>query len=429
MERIGFARTVSRRRVLKSTAAGIAVAALGTSRFGSVGRVSAQETTTVRLSGWASSPEEEELLRQVLSDFDAQQPNIAVEYEPVSGDYNVKLQTDLAAGNAPDIFYVDAAYSKDLASRGVLMPLEGCMSEQGLAVDNFYPNLVQGFQWEGQTFGLPKDFSPLAMVYDVAAFEEAGIDQPPTTWEELRAAAEQLRETTGQPPIVVPAEFDRFITFLYQAGGRVVNPENTETRIDDPATLEALRFFTGLYSDGLAATHQEAGAEWPGDALVKGLGSIVFEGNWFFPYKEENAPDLEVGVAEPPAGPGGQGSPAFPVAYSISANTKVADAACTLLAYLVGPEGMAKWTSLGLAMPSRPDLAEQWLEQFPERQPYIAVAEYAIPRQFGPGTQEFVDDANAILQSLRADQISVEEAQAQLVTAAQEDIQLAGPGQ
>lgn len=416
---------LSRRMLVKGAAAGVAASAvLSPTVF--VRGARAQETTEVRLSGWAASPEEQDLLEQVIADFEAANPDVSVRYEPISGDYNVKLQTDLAAGNAPDVFYVDAAYSKDLASRGVLMPLEDCMASEGLAVEDFYTNLVEGFQWEGATYGLPKDFSPLAMVYDMAAFEDAGIANPPTTWDELRTTAEALLESTGQPPIVVPAEFDRFILFLYQAGARVTNPENTELAIDDPATLEALQFFNGLFKDGLAATHQEAGAEWPGDAIVKGLASIVFEGNWFFPYKEENAPDLELGVAEMPAGPGGKGSPAFPVAYSISANTEVADAACKLLAYLVGPEGMAKWTSLGIAMPSRPDLAEAWLAEFPEREPYIAAGEYAIPRQFGPGTQEFVDDANAILQSLRAEQIDEEEAQTQLVEAAQEDLELAG---
>jgi multiple sugar transport system substrate-binding protein len=232
----------------------------------------------------------------------------------------------------------------------------------------------------------------------------------------------------GQPAIVYPAEFARFIAFLLQAGGGVTNPEATEFTIDSDATTQALDFYYGLYRDGLAATPADAGAEWPGDALAKGLAAIVFEGNWFFPFKNDNAPDLDVGIAEMPAGPGGKGSPAFTVSYSISAATEVPDEAWTLVSYLTGAEGMATWTSLGLAMPSRPDVAEQWAQQFPERQPYVATGEYARGWQFGPGSNRFNSDANSIIQALFAGEIDVAEAKDQLVQKAEEDIQLAGSG-
>jgi multiple sugar transport system substrate-binding protein len=410
---------------VRSTLAVLLVAMLAP--IGAVGAL-AQDQTTVRLAGPPSSPAETELLQQVLDDFEAANPDIQVQFEPIPDDYPVKLQTDLAAGTAADVFYVDTSYAQDLMSRDVLLPLDDYMAASGFSSDDFYPGLIQAFQWQGVTYGLPKDWSPLAMVYNEQMFEEAGVEVP-TTWDELRTAAETLTEQTGQPAIVYPAEFARFITFLYQAGGGVTNPEATELTIDDPATVEALEFYYGLYRDGLAATPADVGAEWPGDALAKQLAAIVFEGNWFFPFKEANAPDLQVGIAEMPAGPGGKGSPAFTVSYSISKNTEVADAAWTLVSYLTGPEGMAKWTSLGLAMPSRPDLADLWLEEFPEREPYIAAGDYARPWQFGPGTNRFVEDANAVLQSLFADQIDVEEAKQQLVQRAQEDITLVGAGE
>src|SRR5690606_8182332 len=194
---------------------------------------------------------------------------------------------------------------------------------------------------------------------------------------------------------------------------------------DAPEVTEALEFFYGLYQDGITATSADVGAQWPGDAIAQGLAAIVFEGNWMFPFLETNAPDLEYGVAEPPAG-AQKGTPAFTVAYSIFNGTQNPDAAWALVRYMTGPDGMATWTSLGLAMPSRPDLADQWLESFPEREPYIAAGEYATGVQYGPGGQNFSADANAILQSLFAGQIDTAEAQAQLVQAAHDDLTLVG---
>jgi 2-hydroxychromene-2-carboxylate isomerase len=67
------------------------------------------------------------------------------------------------------------------------------------------------------------------------------------------------------------------------------------------------------------------------------------------------------------------------------------------------------------------------LEQYPEREPYAAAGDYTTAVQYGLGGQKFAQDANAVLESLFAEQIDVEEAKAQLVTVAQTDIQLAQP--
>ena len=415
----------SRRTFLKGTAA-LAGAAAWAAYLHDTSAVARQASGEVRLSGWAASPEEEELLRQVLDAFAEQFPDITVNYQPVPANYLVKLQTDIAAGNAADVFYVQSEFAQDFMSRGVLLALDEYMQADGVAASDFYEPLIRAFTWQGQTYGLPKDWSPLGMVYDTAALEAAGVSAPPTTWDELRSTAQALLDANGTPGFVIDANFDRFIVFLYQAGGNVTNDAVTEITLGDEATRQALDFFYGLYQDGLSATSADVGAQWPGDAFAQGLASIVFEGNWMFPFLSTNAPDKAYGIAELPAGPAGKGTAAFTTSYSIFNGSQNPDAAWTLVRYLTGPDGMATWTSLGLAMPSRPDLAETWLAEFPDRKPYLDSGEYATAVQFGPGGQKFRDDANAILQSLFAGQIDTAEAQTQLAQAAENDLTLVG---
>jgi multiple sugar transport system substrate-binding protein len=417
-------RGLSRRTLLKSSAASAAGMAAWASYLRQVSPVAAQASGEVRLTGGTASPEEEELLRQALEAFQTEFPDITVNYEPIAADYQVKLQTDIAAGNAADVFYVQAEFSQDYMSRGVLLPIDDYMEADGVSASDYYEGLYNAFTWEGQTYGLPKDWSPLGMVYDPAALEAAGATVP-TTWEELRTTAQALVDANGAPGVVLDANFDRFVIFLYQAGGNVTNDELTEVTLDAPEATEALEFFYGLYQDGLTASSADIGAQWPGDAFAQGLAQIVFEGNWMFPFLGTNAPDLEYGVAELPAG-AQKGAPAFTVAYSIFNGTQNPDAAWALVRYMTGPDGMATWTSLGLAMPSRPDLADGWVAEFPEREPYIASGEYAKAVQYGPGGQKFAADANSILQSLYAGQIDTAEAQAQLTEAAENDLTLIG---
>jgi multiple sugar transport system substrate-binding protein len=420
-------RTIPRRGLLRGAARGAAAIVTASAFDPTVlllgRRAAAQEATEVRLTGAPSSPEESRLLEQVLQDFEAKFPAIRVVWEPVTQQYAEKLQTDLAAGTAADVFYVDSLLSPDLAARGVLLPLDEPMAGAGVRTEDFYVGLIEAFQWQGKTYGLPKDWSSLAMVYDPQAFEGASIAAPPTTWDELRSVAQELLDATGQAPIILPPDFARFIVFLYQAGGAVIGPDGS-VAIDSPETQQALDFYYGLYKDGLAATPADVGAQWPGDAFAKDLGVIVLEGNWMFPFLAASAPDKQFLIAELPAGPAGKVTMGFTVSYSINANTKVPDLAWELVNYLTGPEGMARWTDLGLAMPSRPALAEAWIAKYPERESYLAGGDYARPWQLGPGGQAFFQDANAILEAVFAGQTESQDAVTQLAERARADIKI-----
>jgi len=395
---------ISMRARALAVPAGLALA--GVSRFGSAALAQTPAASgDIRLTGAPSSPAETDLVNQVLADFATAYPSIKVTFEPISTDYFTKLQTDLAAGTVADVFYLDSLPAPDLMAAGQLLELDSYMSASGVAAADFFPGLIKSFQYGGKTYGLPKDFSALAMCYSTQAFSDAGIAAPPTTWDELTAAAQALKDKTGQPQVCIPADIARELAFHFAAGAKVLSDDSSKVVIDSPEAKTALDYYYGLYKDGLATTPDDAGAQWPGDALAKGLASIVFEGNWLFPFLATNAPDLKVGIAELPAGPAGKADLAFTVSYSGFSGTKNPDAAWTLINYLTGPIGMKKWTDLGLAMPTRPGLSDGWAAKYPERQAFIASGAYAHGWQFGPGGQAFYNDANSDFQGLFAGKI------------------------
>jgi len=387
---------------------------------------SAQDQTTVRLTGWTSSPAEDQLLTEVLNSFQEATPSIKIDYQLVTSQYDAKLQTDIAAGTVADVFYVNSLQAPDLTSRNVLLPLDDLMAASQVSVDDFYLGLVQPFQFEGTTYGLPKDWSSLAMVYNQDALTEAGITAPPTSWDELTTAAQTLKDATGEPRLMMDPSWDRYLAFHYAGGGTVLSADGTEVEIDTPEGQTALDFYYGLYRDELSTTHADAGADWPGDGLAKGLADIVFEGNWIFPFLQDNAPDLNFGIAVMPTGPGGQATLGFTVSYSIFGETEVPDAAWEVVNFLTGPDGMAQWTSLGLAMPSRPALADAWLAQFPERKPFLDEGPYAQGWSFGPGGQQFNGEAVAVLEGLFAGEEDATSALAKIQEAGEKNILVGG---
>lgn len=382
----------------------------------------------VRLTGWTASPEEQTLFEQIIADAQTALPDISIKYEPIPSDYATKLQTDIAAGSAADVFYLDSMPAPDFMANNALLELDGYMSEAGVTADQFYPGLISTFQLNGKTYGLPKDWSSLGMIYSTQALTDAGIAAPPTTWDELKAAAQTLLDATGEPRVVLPADTARYFAFHYAAGAKVISDDGASIELNSPEAATALEFYYGLYRDGLATTHQDVGAGWPGDAIAKGFADIVFEGNWIFPFLQGSAPDLKFGIAEMPSGPAGKATLAFTVAFAAYAQTQVPEQAWSLINYLTGDEGMGKWTSLGLAMPARIGLADAWAAQFPERQSFLTSGEYARGWQLGVGGLAFYNDANAEMQGLFADTQDVATTLAKMQAAAEARIQLVPSG-
>jgi multiple sugar transport system substrate-binding protein len=382
----------------------------------------------VQLAGWTSSDQEKELFESVLADMQAALPEIKLNYQIIPSNYATKIQTDIAAGTVADVFYVDSLVAPDYMLNGALLELDSYMQADGVKAEDFYPGLIGSFQMDGKTYGLPKDWSSLGMEYNTTAFSDAGISGAPTTWDELKSAAQALKDKAGEPRVVIPADIAREFAFHYGAGAKVISDDGTKIVVNSPEAATALDFYYGLYRDELATTHQDVGADWPGDAMAKGLGDLIFEGNWVFPFLQANAPDLKYSIAEMPAGPAAKATLAFTVSFSAFAGTKQPEASWKVINYLTGPEGMGKWTSLGLAMPSRTGLADAWKQQFPERESFLVSGDYAHGWQLGPGGQAFYNDANGDLQGLFAGTIDVQTTLANWQKEAESRIKLSGGG-
>ena len=412
----------SRRQALK---AGVGVAAAAAFVSYPI-RSSAQGSVQLRLSTFAN-PDEQKTIQTQLDAFKAQ-TGIDVALESVPTDFPTKLTTDLAAGTAADVFWVDSLLAPDLTTRGLLLPLDDYLSSSATGND-YFPNLIGGYQYNGATYGLPKDWSAVAMWYSTDDFATAGLTTPPTNWDELQSAVQALTDATGTPGIALAPDPASAFIFIYQDGGQILSPDFSQVLVGDEHTVAALQYYYGLYADGIATTPADVGANDQADALAKRLASVALTGNWNFGGFSLNYPDFKYGTAPLPAGPNGDKATfAFTVAYSAFAGSQHPDEAFQLMEFLNSDQIMLNLTTAAGVMPSRTSLTEQWLTTFPERQLFVDAAEYAHPWQLGPGGQLFYSHGSSIMQNLFAGQITPEEAASQMRDRANEDIQLQAPG-
>jgi multiple sugar transport system substrate-binding protein len=101
------------------------------------------------------------------------------------------IKTRLVGEAAPDVFYLDALEAPFLMSQNVLEPLDAYITPE-FNLPDFEDTLLDSFKYQNQIYGLPKDYSTLALFYNKKAFAAAGLSNPPATWHELRNYSKQL---------------------------------------------------------------------------------------------------------------------------------------------------------------------------------------------------------------------------------------------
>ena len=371
----------------------LVIVALLASGAASAGSSTSGEPVTVVLSGWASSPAETASLENTIAAFEASHPTIKVDYRPLDN-YQPDMEAQFAAGNPPDVFYVDASFAPDWIAKGYLQPLQGFVTSSGFDTTHFFPVLRRAFEGPGRKpYGFPKDWSPLAMFTNNTLLARAGISAP-TTWSGLRQAAVLVRAATGVTPICLSADWARLLAFVEENGGSFLNDARNAVLINSDPAREAADFYVGLVRDGLAALPETLSSGWCGDAFAEGKVAFAFEGTWLLPVLDVAAPRPDYSVRPMPANVR-RGNVAFTVAYSMAAASQHKQAAWELLSYLTGRDGMRVWTSGGVALPSRDDVAP-----LPGREVFIGEAPISTVWSFAPGFSDVLNFANGELSSV-----------------------------
>jgi multiple sugar transport system substrate-binding protein len=348
-----------------------------------------QDGITVTLSGWQSNPNEKQLLEQVLRNFETQHPNIKVKHEIINDQYMDVIKTRLIGDAAPDVFYLDAFEAPLLMKYGVLEPLDSYINGE-FNLNDFKPHLLEAFKLNGQTFGLPKDFSTLALFYNQKIFQDADLEQPPQTWDELRDYSKQLtvdRNRDGrneQYGLGISPELARQYFMMRAFGGRLIDRQENAAFFTT-GSLKGLQLIVDQYrQDKSSAQPSDLGSSTGSELFGQGKVAMVIEGPWAIPYLQETFPKLEFATAEVPTVNGKKGTMAYTVAYVMNKKTKHKEAAWQLISYLTSPEGMKTWAKEGLVLPSRQSVLEELgYVNNPLYAPFVKGADYATIWQAG----------------------------------------------
>ncbi|WP_336500635.1 sugar ABC transporter substrate-binding protein [Microbacterium paraoxydans] len=381
--------------VVGATALGLALAGCGQ------GFSSGDETSSGDAGGGlnvlvATGDQDSLKALQDLGDAWTEKSGVSVDVQPAS-DMNQQLSQGFAAGNPPDVFWVDASLLPTYASAGNLWAYGDQMSD----ID-FYPALIDSFTYDGQLYCAPKDFSNLGLVINTDMWAAAGLTDAdiPTTWEQLESVAQKLT-TDSVKGLVIGDTRDRVGAFMKQAGGWITNADQTEMTIDSPEAIAGIAEVQKLLESGAAAFPKQVDSGWGGEAIGTGKAAMTIEGNWFKSAAGADYPDLKWRVAELPAGPAGKGTLTFTQCWAIADASKNKDAALEFVKSMYTPEIQVDLANRFGVMPSIESAREQYIATVPEaEQAWLAGADYAQGPVSAVGMDPVMKDLDTLIQQL-----------------------------
>ncbi len=235
---------MNRRRLL-----GTGLATLPLLGAGGLGRRALAATDITYWHHFTSQTEAAGLAR-VTELFNQVYPDITVTPENIpNAEYMTKLTATLVAGSRPSCGMVTSDRFADIHALGGLVDLSPRMADWPLK-DAFPPAAFEPVTIDGAVYGVPAFSFVNWMYYRADYFEEAGIDGPPDSFEELLEASIKLSDPANNRYGFGMRGGDgghNFLIDVLQAWGSPIAVDG-QMAIDREKAIEAVRFYSELYT-------------------------------------------------------------------------------------------------------------------------------------------------------------------------------------
>ena len=214
-----------------------------------------------------SSGTEKSGLMALVNEFNkAHEGTISV--EPLfygNADYALqKVETAIAGGVYPDIAYLYGSWAANIAGSPQVLALNAFIDKNpSWNWDDFWEAERLAATVNGKIVGVPALVDNLAIVYNKALFDQAGLayPSPDWTWSDFEAAAKALTDPANKVfGWTMPADGTEdtvwhYEAMLWEAGGDILNADNTQAVFNSPHGVEAMTVLQDLGDGGAHAIY------------------------------------------------------------------------------------------------------------------------------------------------------------------------------
>lgn len=348
-------------------------------------------------SMWESTEPQGQVIKEAVDKFTAD-TGITVDLQ-FKGRTGIRegLQPALDAGTNIDLFDEDIDRVNNTWG-SYLMDLEELAKGAGYEATANASLMAACREVGGGTLkSIPYQPNVFAFFYNKDIFDEAGITSVPTTWAELDAACQKIKDA-GYTPITSD---DAYILCLFgHHMCRINGYEGTSNIVknnkwEDPSVMETAKAYEefakkGYFSENIASNVFPAGQN---QELAMGTAAMYLNGSWL-PNEVKNmaGDDFRWGCFSYPAVEGGkdgtEASNFGAQVLAINKNSQNAEAAFQLITYITKGEFDKKLSEESLGIPSDTTNTE-WPSQLADVKPVLESLKTRYP--WAAGAEDNVD--------------------------------------
>lgn len=254
----------------------------------------AVEPITMRALFMKQAGYQQEDIENITAEFEAANPGVNVELDFVAYEaLHDKIVTAASSkAGTYDVVLLDCIWPAEFAAAEFIQDVSDRIPEDVRA--DIWPGALEAVTYQGKLYGMPWLNDVLYLYYNDQMLKEAGYEEPPKTWEELREMAMAAKEQgLVEYPFIEYFQQDEGLTiafayYLYAFGGELVNEDNTPA-FNSPEGLAALQYMVDGMNDGL---YNPASLESTYEEVRRAFsqGNSLFAVNWAYQLNLANDP-------------------------------------------------------------------------------------------------------------------------------------------
>ena len=219
----------------------------------------ARAETTVTFMGWVNMFDfQKPGWARIIADFGKAHPEIKINYIGTPAEDTLRQVTAaILAHRTPDIMQIQASWVQQLNDQEALEPLEPLLGKDEMS--RLWKTGVDALSIDGHVLGVPWLPSVTLWVYNPAILKRAGLDHPPTTWQEFVAAVDKVCALPPDPSgkifgAVLRSSRDvismnSMAYFVWAFGGETVDAKGRQDW-NNPGAIKALTWYRDTIKKG-----------------------------------------------------------------------------------------------------------------------------------------------------------------------------------
>ncbi|MFW5683642.1 MAG: ABC transporter substrate-binding protein [Spirochaetota bacterium] len=297
---------------------------------------------------WVGQDSKAEPIAQLVAAFNAAQEGevvVVIEANPDTDGYRDKLNTQLAAADAPDIFVFNPdPTSFQYYESEILFDFTDAMDSEWRSV--FVESHLTESTRDGRVKTIPYEIGITPIWYNMDHLGSVGWDSPPETIDEFWELAEALKEADIVPTSQMTGGSNAWTSMLWYSHilASLGGPDVWSRPLGDQIYVEAAEVMQRLYSKGNTTRDAVGGdAGVSGGHYMAGTTASFINGPWYIGRIRGDAPEVHEVTSLAPAPQVGEYSGhqiGFLLSNLAAANTdddRQADAVVEFMKYMTDP--------------------------------------------------------------------------------------------